>query len=44
MAKNVANLLDSYYTLSVSADGQAFKKVEHLQNAVFPPKKRSWTR
>lgn len=40
MAKNVANLLDSFYTLSVSADGRTFKKVEHLQKCGVPTEEK----
>lgn len=40
MAKNVANLLDSFYTLSVSSDGQTFKKVEHLQKCGVPTEEK----
>lgn len=36
MAKNVANLTDSFYTLSVSSDGENFTKVEHLQKCAVP--------
>lgn len=40
MAKNVANLLDGFYTLSVSSDGQTFKKVEHLQKCAVPTEEK----
>ncbi|OAV32276.1 hypothetical protein AO366_0346 [Moraxella catarrhalis] len=40
MAKNVANLLDSFYTLSVSTTEDDFKKVEHLQKCVVPTEEK----
>lgn len=40
MAKIVANLLDSFYTLSVSNDGRTFKKVEHLQKCGVPTEEK----
>lgn len=40
MAKNVANLLDSFYILSVSSDGRTFKKVEHLQKCGVPTEEK----
>lgn len=36
MAKNVANLVDSFYQLFVSTDGADFKKVEHLTKCSVP--------
>ena len=36
MAKNVANLVDSFYQLFVSTDGEDFKKVEHLTKCSVP--------
>lgn len=40
MAKNVANLLDSFYTLSVSTTEDDFKKVEHLQKCGVPTEEK----
>lgn len=40
MAKNVANLLDSFYTLSVSNTEDDFKKVEHLQKCAVPTEEK----
>lgn len=40
MAKNVANLLDSFYTLSVSTTEDDFKKVEHLQKCAVPTEEK----
>ena len=36
MAKVVENLVDSFYTLHISATGTDFKKVEHLQKCDHP--------
>ncbi|OOS04372.1 hypothetical protein SAMN02745664_12434 [Moraxella cuniculi DSM 21768] len=40
MAKNVANLKDSFYQLLVSTDGSQFKKIEHLQKAGVPSEEK----
>lgn len=40
MAKNVANLLDSFYTLSVSTTEDDFKKVEYLQKCAVPTEEK----
>lgn len=40
MAKNVANLVDSFYQLLVSSDGSAFVKIEHLQKCAAPSEEK----
>lgn len=40
MVKNVANLLDSFYTLPVSTTEDDFKKVEHLQKCAVPTEEK----
>lgn len=40
MAKNVANLKDSFYTLSVSTNGTKFDKIEHLQKCGVPAEEK----
>lgn len=40
MAKNVANLVDSFYQLLVSTDGNTFSKVEHLQKCGVPSEEK----
>ncbi|MFB6349289.1 hypothetical protein ACFBZI_07640 [Moraxella sp. ZJ142] len=41
MAKNVANLVDSFYQLFVSTDGQTFTKLEHLQKSGVPSEEKT---
>lgn len=41
MAKVVENLVDSFYTLHVSADGAQFQKIEHLQKCDHPSEEKT---
>lgn len=40
MAKVVENLVDSYYTLHISATGTDYQKVEHLQKCDHPSEEK----